>query len=461
MYLQAQDLGQDVLTFVSYPKPVIALTHAKVIDGTGRPAAVDQTVLIENGRISEVGKSGDVKLPQGARIVDMAGKTVIPGLIMLHEHLYYTSMVNTGDFHINEMTWSFPRLYLAGGVTTLRTGGCVEPMTDLKLKKDIDEGISPGPKMHLTAPYLEGEGIWIKQLYPLKNAQEAAKMVDVWADMGFSSYKGYNYLTREMLRAAVEVAHRRDLHVTAHLCSITYREAAEAGIDNLEHGFAVMTDFVRDKKPDECPSFMAQSRSIVDLNVDSPEVEALMNLLIQKQVAITSTLPVFAASVPGEPVRAEMLEALAPFARENILRTYAAINSRPSEWQVMKFKKIMALEKKFFDMGGFLVAGTDPTGNGRTVAGFANQRQVELLVEAGFSPVQAIQVATLNGAKLLKIDGDTGSIEPGKLADLVIIDGDLEADIYSIRKMETVFKNGIGYDSQKLFDSVRGTVGVH
>ncbi len=402
-----------------------------------------------------------MKIPKEAKVIDIAGKTVIPGLIMLHEHLYYTAMIDRSDFHINEMTFSFPRLYLAGGVTTLRTGGCVEPLTDLKLKKDIDEGVIPGPHMHLTAPYLEGEGIWIKQLYPLKNAEQTAKMVNVWADMGFTSYKAYNYLSRDMLIAGIEAAHARDLHVTAHLCSITYREAAEAGIDNLEHGFAVMTDFVKDKKPSECPSFMAQSRSIVDIDVNGKEVADLMNLLIAKKVAITSTLTVFAASVPGEPIRNDMLTALAPFARENILSTYAAINSQPSEWQKMKFEKIKALEKKFADMGGMLVAGTDPTGNGRTVAGFANQRQLELLVEAGLTPIQAVQVSTLNGARLLKIDNQTGSIEKGKAADLVIVNGDLENDIYAIKNMETVFKNGVGYDSRKLFDAVKGTVGVH
>ena len=120
----------------------------------------------------------------------------------------------------------------------------------------------------------------------------------------------------------------------------------------------------------------------------------------------------------------------------------------------------MAFEKAFADAGGLLVAGTDPTGYGGVIAGYANQRQVELLVEAGFTPERAISIASLNGARYLGIDGNTGTVEPGKAADLLVVSGDLAADVSAIRRPVVVFKDGVGWDSARLFASVKGTVGV-
>ena len=119
-----------------------------------------------------------------------------------------------------------------------------------------------------------------------------------------------------------------------------------------------------------------------------------------------------------------------------------------------------ALEREFVRLGGLLVAGTDPTGYGGCLAGYGNWRAIELLVEAGLTPLEAIQVATSNGAKLLKIDAQTGSIEAGKAADLIIASGDPSKNISDLRKVEIVFKDGTGYDSKKLFDSVKGLVGI-
>ena len=127
---------------------------------------------------------------------------------------------------------------------------------------------------------------------------------------------------------------------------------------------------------------------------------------------------------------------------------------------IPRFQKLMALEKRFSDAGGLLVAGTDPTGWGNAVAGHGSLREVELLVEAGFTPIQAIQVATINGAKLLGIDRDVGTLETGKAADLVVLAGNPLQSIGDIRKIETVFKDGVGYDSARLLDSVKGCVGI-
>ena len=460
--LAARLAAQDADSVISLRAPLVALTHAKLIDGRGTPTRDDQTVVIRDGRIAAVGASSAVAIPAGAQVLDLTGKSVLPGLVMLHEHLFFTSRASTtSTFHVNPMDYSFPRLYLACGLTTIRTGGSMEPYTDLEVKARTASGANPGPKIFLTAPYLEGSPAVIAQLHPVDSADDAVRLVNFWADKGFTSFKCYMHLPRDIMRAAIEAAHKRGLKVTGHIGATTYREAAELGIDNLEHGFYAATDFVRGKKPDELPNPGPFATSQQDLDVDSPEVTSLIALLVEKHVALTSTLPVFEASVPGRPMlSARELDSLSALARENYIRTWARVNATNDARAVVVWKKMLALEKKFHDAGGMLVAGTDPTGYGATIAGHGSLREVELLVEVGLTPVEAIQIASYNGARQLGVEKDIGSVEVGKAADLVVIAGDPSKNISDIRKTETVFKDGVGYDAKKLLDSVKGCVGV-
>lgn len=454
--------AQETDSVISFRAPLLALTHAQVIDGRGTPARADQTIIVRDGRIAAVGPSHDVVVPAGARVLDLTGKTVLPGLVMLHEHLIYTSVASsTTPRHFAEMEYSFPRLYLACGLTTARSGGCFEPYTDLEVKTRIDAGSMPGPKFYLTAPYLEGFPSIIPQLHPVTSPAEAVEQVNYYADRGFTSVKCYMNLPRETMRAVIEAAHKRGLKVTGHIGAVTYREAAELGIDNLEHGFYAATDFVRGKQPDVMPVPAAYAGSLYELNLNSPAVTALIQLLVDKHVALTSTLTVFNTGVPGCPILTPReLDCLSANSRENYVRTWARVNGPNDGRGAVIFKKMATLEKMFFDAGGLLCAGTDPTGNGSTIAGHGSLRELELLVEAGFTPVQAIQVASYNGARQLGIETETGSVEPGKAADLIVVAGDPAAKFTDIRKIETVFKAGVGYDSQKLLDSVKGCVGI-
>src|SRR6185312_8287929 len=218
-----------------------------------------------------------------------------------------------------------------------------------------------------------------------------------------------------------EAAHARGLKVTGHICSVTYREAAELGIDNLEHGFAVMTDFNKDKKPDECPT--GSQPALVSLDENSAEVKSLIDLLIAKHVALTSTLTVFETFTPGRPKAPEQaLAMLIPQLRKQYEDAWskAASNVRMKPY-ITIFPKLMKLEKMFVDAGGTLLAGTDPTGYGGVIPGFSGKREVELLVEAGFPFPQALKVSTLNGARYLGRDKNVGSLEPGKRADIAVI----------------------------------------
>lgn len=460
--LAARLAAQDADSVISPRAPLVALTHAKLIDGRGTPARDDQTVVIRDGRIAAVGASSAVAIPAGAQVLDLTGKSVLPGLVMLHEHLFMISRANTtAPAHYTEMDFSFPRLYLACGLTTIRTGGSIEPYTDLDLRDRVAKGTIVGPKMFLTAPYLEAAPAYAPILHPVDNADDAVRLVNFWADKGFTSFKCYMHLPRDIMRSTIEAAHKRGLKVTGHIGAVTYREAAELGIDNLEHGFYASTDFIRGKKPDELPGPGPTGTSRDELDVNSPEAASLIALLIEKHVALTSTLTVFEATVPGRPMlTARELDSFSAVSRENYVRSWARINATNDGRAVAVWKKMLALEKKFFDAGGALVAGTDPTGYGATIAGHGSLRAIELLVEAGLTPVQAIQVASLNGARWLGVEKDIGSVEVGKAADLVIVAGDPAKNISDIRKTETVFKDGVGYDAKKLLDSVKGCAGI-
>jgi imidazolonepropionase-like amidohydrolase len=432
-----------------------------VIDGTGSAPRADQTLIIRDGKISALGDAASTKIPESAKVLDLTGHTVIPGLVGMHDHMFYPAPGGPPPLY-PEHAASFPRLYLAGGVTTIRTTGSVDPYADLELKHAIDDGKMAGPKIHVTGPYLEGHGAFTLQMHQLKDAEDARRMVEFWITQGATSFKAYQNITPEELGAAVKAAHAHGLRVTGHLCSLGFREAAALGIDDLEHGLAVDTEFLPDKKPGECPSSPAARKALLSLEVASGPIHEMIRDLVNRHVAITSTLPVFEISVPNRaPLDARVLDAMLPDERVYYLRRRAVISdgAAKSDWPAL-FKKEMEFEREFVKQGGLLLAGLDPTGYGGVIAGFGDQREVELLVEAGFTPIEAIHIATSNGAEFLGELDKIGTLAVGKLADIVVIDGDPSGNIKDIEKVDIVFKDGVGYDSAKLIESVRGFVGL-
>jgi len=472
---RAQTLGPDVRPFIAVDAPTFVLEHVRVVDGTGEPAREDQSVVVSGGRIRAVGPTSSVKRPEGAKVLDYPGHTVLPGLVGMHEHLYYSaSLVQQrrpeGGFPepgvmLQEIPFTAPRLYLAGGVTTLRTTGSVEPTTDLTVKRRIDAGLSPGPRIHPTAPYLEGKGTFFAQMHEITSSEEARRTVEYWARSGMDSFKAYMHLPRAELVASIKEAHRLGLKVTGHLCSVTWPEAIAAGIDDLEHGpvFAD-SELVPDKKPDVCPDAAAQDASWMKTEVQSAPVKALIRSLVDRKVAVTSTLAVFDSSVKDRPpLQSRVLDAMAPAARESYLTLRARVSSAGSAAGIPEaaLRKEMDFELALVRAGGLLLAGSDPTGNGGVLPGFGNQRELELLVEAGFTPIEAISIATRNGARFLGEEAEIGTVSAGKRADLVLVKGDPSKNIADIENVELVFKGGVGFDSRKLIDSVRGRVGIH
>jgi imidazolonepropionase-like amidohydrolase len=432
----------------------IALTHVRVIDGTGAPAREDQTILIAAGRIQSVGSAAGAAVPAGFEVLDLPGYTVIPGLVGMHEHLFYPSFQNVPVYI--EHALSFPRLYLASGVTTARTAGGLEVQTDLQVKRWIDEGRYVGPHMLITAGYLEGPGTFTPQMLELRNAADATAFVEYWASQGATSFKAYMHITRAELGAAIASAHARNLKVTGHLCSVGFREAAALGIDNLEHGIIVDGEFSPGKRPDECPNVTAND--LARLDIAGPEVQQTIRELVQHKVAVTSTLAVF-ESAPA--LQQRFLDALSPEASRNYLIARTRLPEAALATSALRVKKEGEFERAFVKAGGLLMAGADPTGNGSAIAGFADQRNIELLVGAGFTPLEAIQIATWNGAKFLGMDSEIGSVAVGKRADLAVIEGNPAARIEDIEKIRIVIKDGAAYDSARLLESIRGMVGLH
>jgi len=457
----ASKLAPEVRAFVKEDAPVIALTHVHVIDGTGAASRADQTLVIREGKIAALGDAASTKIPEGAKVLDLSGRTIIPGLVGMHDHMYYPSPGGAPPLYPQHAA-SFPRLYLAGGVTSIRTTGSIEPYADLELRRDIDEGKMAGPKIHVTGPYLEGPGAFALQMHQLKDAEDARRTVEFWIAQGVTSFKAYMNITPEELAAATKAAHAHGIKVTGHLCSVGFREAAALGIDDLEHGLVVDTEFLPGKKPGLCPNPAEADKALLPLEVTNGPIHEMIRDLVAHHVAITSTLPVFETFVPNRaPLDARVLDAMLPEARISYLRRRALISdgAAKSDWPAL-FKKELEFEREFVRQGGMLLAGLDPTGYGGVIAGFGDQREVELLLEEGFTPVEAIHIATSNGAEFLDELDKIGTLAVGKQADLVVIDGDPSGNIKDIEKVETVFKDGVGYDSAKLIESVRGLVGL-
>jgi imidazolonepropionase-like amidohydrolase len=448
---QGRVLVPEVAQYVKVDAAVVAITHARLVDGTGAPAMDDQTIVIRGGIIAAVGSSSRVTVPAGAQVIDASGKTVIPGIIGLHDHMYYGGMKFMGA--------SYPRLFLSAGVTTIRTTGSVDAYQELNLERKSDSMVIAGPTIVPTGPYLQGPGQGPAAMHPLSGPDDARRMVKYWADEGVTWFKAYTQVSRAELGAAIQEAHKDGIKVTAHLCSVGFREAVDLGIDQLEHGLLTDTEFYPDKQPDVCPT-VGDSVMFGNLDVESPDVQKTIHSMVQHHVSMTSTLDVFELSassrVPADP---RVLEALYPAASDQIAAYYAGGKTASDSIARLKLRKEMQFERDFVKAGGLLGAGSDPCCLS-AIAGYGDQRNYELLIEAGFLPEQAIQIMTSNGARILGFEKHVGTVRAGMDADLVVLTGDPLRNPANIRNVETVFRHGVGFDPEKLRESVKGLVGL-
>jgi imidazolonepropionase-like amidohydrolase len=448
-------LAEEVRRYVAVDTAVVALTNVLLLDGTGAEPRPGQTVIIRDGRIAEVGPATAVQVPAGAHPMDLGGHTVIPGIVGMHDHMFYTA---AGGRAV-QMSYTGPRLYLGSGVTTIRTTGSRSPYAEINIRESITEGLTPGPRIHLTAPYItgaEGGG----SMAVVNSPEAARRFVAYWASEGATWIKAYTDIRRAELAAAIKEAHKRGVKVTGHLCSVSFREAVALGIDNLEHGMLTASDFDASKQADVCP--IDRLGEMGEADPAGQTAKDVIATLVKRGVSMTSTLAVYEPFVATRPTRdPRTLRAMAPELRETYLRIrYSIDSSGAGPAPETALRNAMAFEKAFVEAGGLLASGVDPTGIGGALAGYGDQRNYELFIEAGFTPATAVRIMTANGAKVLGVDKRLGTVEAGKLADLVVLKGDLTADPHVIRSPTVVFKDGVGYDPAKLVASIDGRVGI-
>lgn len=449
-------ISKQDASFVSVDWPEFAITNVELVDGTGKPAFV-ATVIVRSGRIASVGPAGKTKVRKGVPTIDGKGKTLLPGFVMMHEHLFYPN--TAGDYFSDP--GAFSRLYLAAGETTIRTAGSIDPFADLAVARSIKTGSQIGPDIDITGPYLDGAPRAIPRMPTVNNADDAARLVDYWAAEGATSFKVYEHISRAELAATTRQAHARGLRVTGHICSVSYREAVEAGIDNLEHGFVEASDFVKDRKPDVCVPWPARLASLLPLDPEGAEVGDLITLLLSKKVALTSTQGILETlATGGEEPDPGALALLKPELQASLQGPMRGVRGSPFGQLVAKMvPRQMAMQRRFVRAGGLLMAGSDPTGFGGVVPGYSAQREFRLLVDGGFSVAEAVRIMTLNGALFLGRDKDIGSIEVGKRADLVLVHGSLGSSPAAIDHIETTFKAGKGYDRKAILEAYKGKLG--
>jgi imidazolonepropionase-like amidohydrolase len=417
------------------------------VDGTGALAREDLSLLIENGRITAVGPRGEIAVPPAAERIDLTGHTILPGLIMMHEHLGYSvgshpdpSVDQVGQAHPN----SIPKLLLAAGVTTARTAGSDTPHVDLNLKRRIDADEAIGPTL-FTGPFLNGPERAYLGDFVVRTADEAREVVRFWVGQGATMIKVYANIAPEVLRAVIEEAHRLGAHVAGHLGPGTScTQAARLGIDTIEHGFA------------ECgadiPPVWLKDPTAADAN--APEVTRVIETLVQDGVVIVAT-----------PIQWPSDEELSMLSAAQLAR-YEKVRAAPPPFlqlltnpppEARAFGR--AVTRAFVSAGGRMLIGADANDGGR-VPGYANHTAMILLTDA-FPSLEVIRMATSDAAAFLKIADRTGRVAVGLEADLLIVRGAPDRDMNDIRGVAYVFKDGRAYDPRKLREAAKGLVGVH
>lgn len=435
------ELNKNVLRYVKYRSKITALANVKVFDGKGNDAKESQTVIIVDGYFHSIGESSEIKIPKDAELVDLRGKTIIPGIVGVHNHLHIP--------HFPFIGAEASKLYLASGVTTIQTCGSASPEEEIELAEKIKTGQTVGPNIITSGPYFTGKGGNQNMIIP-RNAKHIRDTIKYWTEKGVKWFKVYRNTEPNDLQTIIQEAHDQNAKVTGHLCSITFEQATKLGIDGIEHGFNSMSDFREGKTWGECNGSWDYLQT---LDISSEKVQRLQQLMIDENVFMTSTLAIYESGMPDRAFADERsLKIMSPYLKSQYQNRRNSFDELEKGYDTKEqtLKKRMQFEHQFYKMGGNLTAGVDA---GRHILpGFGDQRNFELLKEAGFTTEEAIKILTSNGAKALS-DNEIGSIGKGKRADFVVIAGNIND---SIRNVETVFKNGYGYDPNLILGELAG-----
>jgi imidazolonepropionase-like amidohydrolase len=411
----------------------IVLTGGTLIDGTGSAPLADAVVVIEKGRIVFAGARSKAKIPKHAQIVDVSGKTILPGLWDMHAHF-------------EQVEWG--PVYLAAGVTTARD--CGNEFEFITAVRDaIAKGQGLGPRL-LLAGVVDGSGRLSLGINRVDTPEQARMWTDRYHDAGFQQMKIYSSVKLEEVKIVADEAHRLGMSVTGHVPEgLNAFQVIEAGQNQINH-IGYIADIMHDPLPADAER-KARVQAVLDIDFNSPAAQKAVSFLKAHGTVVDPTIALsefFTATSAKPPASFEPgVTKVAPELAEQL--TDVGPPSARSELLEKIFQKEVAIVGILHRAGIPIVAGTD-----QTVPGHSLHRELELYVQAGFTPMEAIQAATLVPARVMGLDKEVGTVAAGKRADIIVIDGDPLADIRNTRNVEFTIAKGEMYNSSELWRSV-------
>jgi imidazolonepropionase-like amidohydrolase len=410
-----------------------AIVGGALIDGTGKTPVLDSAVLIESGKIIAAGPRAQVNVPKGTKVIDATGKTILPGLWDMHAHF-------------EQVEWG--PIYLAAGATTVRD--CGNELEFITAVRDaVAAGHGLGPRI-LAAGIVDGDSPYAIGVERVNNPEQAKYWVDRYHSLGFQQMKIYSSVKRDNVAAVTAEAHRLGMTVTGHIpFGMTAYDGVNAGMDQINH-ITYIADVLTKPLPADAKR-EERLRAVADIDLASPEAQKAIEFLKSHGTVLDPTLVVFESFTAGPDKPIDSFEpGVAKVAPE--LRTQLEEGGMPDQMLGpfrKAFAKDVAIVGALHRAGIPIVAGTD-----QTVPGYSLYREMELYVEAGFTPMEAIQAATIVPARVMKVDNELGTVEAGKRADLILVDGNPLENIHNIRKVKTVITGGTVYDCAELWRSV-------
>ena len=411
----------------------LALVGGTLIDGTGAAAVPDAAVVIHNGRIVAAGPRSKVKIPKNANVVDAHGKTILPGLWDMHAHF-------------EQVEWG--PIYLAAGVTTVRD--CGNEFEFIAAVRDaIAQARGLGPRL-LLAGIVDGSSTYTIGVERVDTPEEARMWTDRYHAAGFQQMKIYSSVKLEELKAVADEAHRLGMTVTGHIPEgLNAYQAIGAGQDQINH-IGYIADIMKAPLPENA-SRLDRFKAGANIDLESPEAKKALAFLKTHHTVVDPTIALmefFTATTAKPPASFEPgVNKVAPELAEQLTDVGAPTDR--SEIGEKVYEKELAIVEALHRAGIPIVAGTD-----QTVPGHSLHREIELYVQAGFTPMEAIQAATIVPARAMGLEKESGTVEKGKRGDLILVDGNPLDDIRKIRNVEYVITNGTMFHTAELWESV-------
>ena len=411
----------------------IAFVGGTLIDGTGAAPVLDATIVIHNGRILAAGPRSKVKIPKHANVIDAHGKTILPGLWDMHAHF-------------EQVEWG--PIYLAAGVTTVRD--CGNEFEFITAVRDaVAQGRGLGPRL-LLAGIVDGTGTYTIGVERVDTPEQARMWTDRYHDAGFQQMKIYSSVKLEELKIVADEAHRLGMTVTGHIPEgLNAYQAIEAGQDQINH-IGYIADIMKSPLPENATR-LDRFKAGANIDLESPEAKKALAFLRDHHTVVDPTIALsefFTATTAKPPASFEPgVNKVAPELAEQL--TDVGPPTDRSEIGEKVFQKELLIVGALHRAGIPVVAGTD-----QTVPGHSLHREIELYVQAGFTPMEAIQAATIVSARAMGLEKESGTVEKGKRGDLILINGNPLDDIHQIRNVEYVVTNGTMFHTAELWQSV-------